>query len=55
MIDYDDYDEMKCQIIRAYTHWKDNTVSVSANDRINKFSRKTLTGLLAEQLNSISD
>jgi glycosyltransferase involved in cell wall biosynthesis len=55
MIDYNDYDEMKCQIISAYTHWKDNTVSVSANDRINKFSRKTLTGLLAEQLNSISD
>jgi hypothetical protein len=55
MIDYDDYDEMKRQIISAYTHWKDNTVSVSVNDRINTFSRKTLTGLLAEQLNSISD
>lgn len=55
MIDYNDYDEMKRQILSAYTHWKDNTASVSVNDKINAFSRKTLTGLLAEQLNSISD
>lgn len=55
MMAYDNYGYMKQQILSHYKGWLENTSFTKNTDKINQFSRKKLTELLAKQLDSISN
>lgn len=54
MIDYDNYNEIKSQIMSTYEDWKNSKSYSLSSEKVSQFSRKKLTGLLAEQLNSLT-